>query len=201
MDPAGTVTFRGTDRNLLLSFTWTLMLAGEAAASNVTVQVLEPREGTDDGLQPSEEISRAGVMDKVAVWVLPLKTAVTVADWVVVTVPAVAVKLAELAPLGKVTLMGTDRAALLLESAAAPVVGVGPLRVTVQLEDDPETSDVGLHVTEVIVMPETAVIVPPVAVIGRGCPAGEAATGLVMPMEVELVEAARVTLIVATAPL
>ena len=53
---------------------------------------------------------------RLAVWVELFKVAVTVALWVVVKVPAVAVKLAEVAEAATVTEAGTVRAELLLDN-------------------------------------------------------------------------------------
>jgi hypothetical protein len=88
----------------------------------VTVQVLALPEVRLDGLH-CREAKASGVADgrivSEAVCVLLPSEAVITAVWVVVTVPAVAVKLAEAAPAATVTEAGTLRAVLLLESAIA----------------------------------------------------------------------------------
>jgi hypothetical protein len=62
------------------------------------------------------------------------------------TVPAVALKAAELLLAGTVTDVGTLRDALLLESATAlPLVGAAWLRVTVHVLDAPELTLAGLQ--------------------------------------------------------
>jgi hypothetical protein len=61
--------------------------------------------------------------------------AVAVADWFVVIVPAVAVKVAVVAPAATVIEVGRDKRALLLDSAIlAPPVGAGEDNVTVQVD-------------------------------------------------------------------
>ena len=83
------------------------------------------------------------------------------------TVPAVAVKLAVVAPAVTVTDPGTLKAPLFEESPTeAPPVGAADVRVTVQVElppeatefgvqDKPETADAeaGVTVTEVVALP------------------------------------------------
>ena len=68
----------------------------------------------------------------------------------VVIVPAVAVKPADVAPAGTVTEpAGTGSNALLLDrDTAVPPVGAAPLSVTVQLVPAPEFKLVGLHVSD-----------------------------------------------------
>ena len=66
-----------------------------------------------------------------------------------VTVPAVAVKFAVVAPTATVTEAGVVRAVLLRESATTePPVGAARDRVTVQVELDLETTLVGVHASE-----------------------------------------------------
>ena len=61
---------------------------------------------------------------KVAVWKVPLRLAVMVADWLVVMVPTVALKVAEVLLAGTATDAETGSAGLLLESATVlPPVG------------------------------------------------------------------------------
>jgi len=88
------------------------------------VQVLEAPEFTLVGLQAREETSTGATRLKLAVWEPPFSVAVTVADWVVVIVPRVAVKVVEALLAGTVADAGTVSAELLLESATAlPPVG------------------------------------------------------------------------------
>jgi len=67
------------------------------------VQAVEAPEFTLVGLQARVETSVGAIRLKVAVWEEPLRLAVMVADWLAVTVLAVAVKVAEVAPAGTVT--------------------------------------------------------------------------------------------------
>ena len=63
--------------------------------------------------------------------------------------PAVAGKVVLLLPAATVTEEGTIRVVEAeLNETAVPPEGAPPLRVTVQVDDDPGISDPGLHVTE-----------------------------------------------------
>ncbi len=76
------------------------------------------------GLQESAETKVGATRVKPALCEDPLSVAVTVAAWVVVMVPTVAVKLAETALAATVTEAGTVSAALLLEiPTTLPPVG------------------------------------------------------------------------------
>ena len=76
------------------------------------------------GLQAREETSMGATSVKVVVCEAPFRVAVMVADWVVVIVPTVAVKVVEALLAGTVTDAGTVSAVLLLDSATAlPPVG------------------------------------------------------------------------------
>ena len=80
------------------------------------MQVVEAPELTLVGLQAKLE-TRVGVIRlRVAFCELPLRLAVTVAVWVVVMVPRLAVNVAEVLLAGTVTDAGTVNAVLLLES-------------------------------------------------------------------------------------
>ena len=71
------------------------------------------------GLQASAETRVGATRLTVAVWDEPLRVAVTVAVWVVVMLPRLAVRVAEVLLAGTVTDAGTVSAALLLESPTA----------------------------------------------------------------------------------
>ena len=76
------------------------------------------------GLQARAETSMGAARLKVVLWEARFRVAVMVADWVVVIVPTVAVKVVEVLLAGTVTDAGTVSAVLLLESATAlPPVG------------------------------------------------------------------------------
>jgi hypothetical protein len=90
----------------------------------VTVQVVDAPELTLLELQPRAETSMGAARLKVVLWEARFRVAVMVADWVVVIVPTVAVKVVEVLLAGTVTDAGTVSAVLLLESATAlPPVG------------------------------------------------------------------------------
>jgi hypothetical protein len=81
-----------------------------------TVQLAAAPELTLVGLQASAETRVGATRLKVALWDEPLRLAVTVAVCVVVMVPRLAVKVAEVLLAGTVTDAGTVNAVLLLES-------------------------------------------------------------------------------------
>ena len=71
----------------------------------------------------------------VACWFRPFKVAVTVALWLLLTVPEVAVKVAVLWPVATVTLAGTVSDPLLLESETVAALVAALFNVTVQVLD------------------------------------------------------------------
>ena len=98
------------------------------------------------------------------------------------TVPALAGKVAAVAPAAKVTEAGTARAALsLLNASDAPPNGAAPDSVTVHVLEAPDARLVGVQLS-----PETAIAavitVPPVAPTPRPLPSGEAPRWLSTPI-------------------
>jgi hypothetical protein len=83
----------------------------------VTVQVVDAPEFTLVGLHASAETRVGAIRLKVAVLEEPLRVAVMIADWLMVMVATVALKVAEVLLAGTVTDAATGRAVLLLESA------------------------------------------------------------------------------------
>ena len=71
----------------------------------------------------------------VACWLWPLRVAVTMAFWLLLTVPAVAVKVALLWPDATVTLAGTVSNPLLLASETVAALMAALFNVTVQVLD------------------------------------------------------------------
>ena len=112
------------------------------------MQVVEAPEFTLVGLQARPETKMGATRLKVAVWEALLSVAVMVTLWVVLTMPAVAVKLALLAPLDTVTEVGTLRLALLTLSATLMLDGASWFRVTTHVLLLPEDRLEGLHCTE-----------------------------------------------------
>lgn len=114
--PAATDTECGTVSSALLSDSVTVLPAGGAARFNVTEQVLDALELTLAGLQVRADTSTGATKVKEALWEAPFNFAVRAAPWVVVMVPAVAVKVVDVLLAGTVTDAATDSAELLLES-------------------------------------------------------------------------------------
>jgi hypothetical protein len=86
---------------------------------------------------------------RIACRLTPLRVAVTVAFWVVLTVPLVAAKVALLWPEGTATLAGTESIPLLLARATvARLVAVLP-KVTVQVVEELLPKAAGAHASEV----------------------------------------------------
>ena len=94
------------------------------------------------------------VNEMVPVCELPFNVAVMMAVWFDVKLPAVALKVAEMAPAATVTDAGTvTTAVLLLRPTAAPPFGAAWVKVTVQVVVLPEPSVPGVHVTEITPAP------------------------------------------------
>jgi hypothetical protein len=127
--------------------------------------VVDAPELTLVGLQASAETRVGATKLTVAVWEEPpLRLEITVADWFVVMVPAVAMKVAELAPADTVTDVGTVSTALLSDTVTATGEETASLKLTVQLVEAPEAKVPGLQLSDAT-LSGNAVIVPPVAVV------------------------------------
>jgi hypothetical protein len=86
-------------------------------------------------------VKTAGWIVRVAVWVVPLRAAEIVAVTVVAAPGVLIVNVAEVAPAGMVTVVGTVAAALLEESVTTlPPLGAALLRVTVPTDVLPPTT-------------------------------------------------------------
>ena len=143
--PDATVTDAGAVSAVLLSETVTTDPPLGAAPETVTVQIEAAPETTLAGAQPRLlTVTAAGVTVTLAVFELPLSDAVTVTAWFAVTVPAVAVNVALVAPDATVTDAGAVSAVLLSETVTTdPPPGAAPESVTVQVEAAPDTTDAG----------------------------------------------------------
>jgi hypothetical protein len=134
LSPAPILTLAGTVTLALLLDSVTLA-ALTVAAFNVTVQVEVPGAFTVPGEQLKLLICAAAARLMVAGWLWPLKVAVTVAFWLLFTVPEVAVKVAVPWPEATTTLAGTVSNPLLLESATVVALVAALFKVTVQVLD------------------------------------------------------------------
>jgi hypothetical protein len=118
---AATVTEAGTTRVELLSERVTKRPDAGAAPLKATVQVVLAPEASVVGEQVRElnVTAACGPRVRVAVLEAPLSDAVRTADWLVETVPALAVKVEVEAPAATVTEVGTVRSVVLLATETA----------------------------------------------------------------------------------
>ena len=91
----------------------------------------------------------AAVRLMVDCWLCPFKVAVTMALWLLLTIPEVAVKVALLWPDATLTLAGTVSNPLLLLSATVAALLVALFKVTVQVLDALLPRVEGAHATDV----------------------------------------------------
>jgi len=116
------------------------------------------------------------------------------------TVPALAVKVADVVPAATVTDAGTESVPVLLERPmVAPPADAGWFSEAVQVDEPLLLSEVGLHESPVNAGGGT-VMVPPVPVMVMALPAADAPERLVSPTDVVSAEFVIVTLITATTP-
>ena len=132
--PTPILTLPGTVTLALLLDSVTLA-ALTAAAVKVTVQVEVPGAFTVVGEQVKLLSCAAAARLIVAGWLRPFKVAVTVAVWLLLTVPEVAVKVVLLWPDATTTLAGTVSNPLLLTSVTVAALVAALFKVTVQLLD------------------------------------------------------------------
>jgi hypothetical protein len=161
--PAATVAEAGVVNAVLLSERVTAEPPLGAAPDNVTVQVELALEATLVGEQASLlSVTAAGaVIVTAAVAVLPFSDAVIVTDWLLVTEPAVTVKVPVVAPAATVAEAGVVNAVLLSERVTVvPPLGAAPDNVAVQVELAPEATLAGLHCTEEMVGGAATAVVP-----------------------------------------
>ncbi len=148
-----------------------------AALDKVTVQVVAPLDVSPATAHCREEIRGRVAKAIVALVVVPLREAVTVALWFDLNCPAFTVNVPALDPAP----INSEFTAVAIPPVAprltfAPPAPAGPLRVTVQVAEAPGPSEAGLQARELIVAATAALICPPVAVIGTAVPLEAAAT-------------------------
>lgn len=132
---------------LLLESATVIPPAG-AARVRLTVPVEEDPPTTDVGLSETLESAAAGVIVSAPVLVTPLSAALIVAVAVVVTAKVVTGNVAVVSPAATPTEAGTVAFELLLERATVtPPEGAGPVSVTVPVDADPPTTEVGFSDT------------------------------------------------------
>ena len=116
LDPVTALAEAGTVRVELLLDNEIVVPPEGAAWLSAIVQVENPPETSEDGLQAREVTSMGATRFRVAFWEAPFRVAVTVAVWLVVSVAAVAVKVAVVFPAATTTEAGTVNFELLLVS-------------------------------------------------------------------------------------
>jgi hypothetical protein len=111
----------------------------------------------------------AAASEIVAVWEVPLSVAVSVADWSLVIVPAVAVNVAAVLPAPTVIEAGTVNAAALLDSATVAPTVFDTVTVHVALPPDPRLAGAQVNplTTGAVASAIVAVAVPPFNVAVR----------------------------------
>jgi len=134
LSPAPILTLPGTVTLALLLASATLV-ALEAAAVRLAVQVAVPGAFTVEGEQLMLLKIEAAARLMVACWLWPLRVAVTIALWLLLTTPEVDVKVALLWPKATVTLAGTVSNPLLLARETAAALSAALFNVTVQVLD------------------------------------------------------------------
>lgn len=145
---AATVTLAGTVRLVLLLVNATVDPPVGATLLSVTVQVPVPAPVNEAGLQvrPLTVTVAVAFIATVELALAPLAVAVTVPEQSLEIVPAVAEKVAVVAPAATVTEAGVVRRVLLDERVtASPPVAAAVLVVTVQVETALDVSDVGVQ--------------------------------------------------------
>ena len=130
-----------------------------AALARVTVHVLAAAEFRLVGLHASEETVTGATRLMVAVCDIPLSVAVTVALWSVVTVPAVAIKVAVVAPAATVIEAGVVSRALLSDTVTVVAAVAACDNVTVQVLLADEFRLLGEHASDISVTGATRLIV------------------------------------------
>jgi hypothetical protein len=134
LSPVPILTLPGTVTLVLLLSSVTLT-APEVAAVSVTVQVEVPGAFTVVSEQVKLLSCAAAAKLMVACWLWPLRVAVTMALWLLLAVPEVAVKVALLWPNATVTLAGTVSDPLLLASDTVATLRAALFNVTVHVLD------------------------------------------------------------------
>ena len=134
LSPAPILTLPGTVM-LALLLTSATLAALEVAAVNAAVQVEVPGALTVDGEQVKLLIWTAAARLMVDCLLWPLRVAVTMALWLLLTIPEAAVKVLLLWPVATTTLAGTVSNPLLLASVTVAALVAALFKVTVQVLD------------------------------------------------------------------
>lgn len=126
--------------------------------------------------------------------------AVSVTVSIVIVVPAAAVKVAELAPAGTVTVAGMVIRELVLDSATEVRADAAWFKVTLQVPEALGATTSGLQRNDVKLGGTVVAIVPPEPVVWIALPDAEVLRALVTLIVVEDVAADSVTVRTATTP-
>jgi hypothetical protein len=147
-NPAPMLTIAGMVM-FALSLESVALAALTVAAAKVTVQAEVPGAFTIRGEQLKLLICAAAARLIVDGWLWPFKVAVTMALWLLLTVPEVAVKVALPWPEAKTTLAGKASTPLLLASTTVAALVAGLFKVIVQMLDELLPRVEGVHASEV----------------------------------------------------
>jgi hypothetical protein len=200
---AATVTDEGTVTLALLLDSDTVIPPAWAGRLSDTVQVEVPGPWTEAGAHDTLLSCGSAETTTVSVRVTPLAPAVTVTVWSLDTDPAVAVKLALLAPFGTETEEGTVSAALLLDRLTAKLPVAFLLSVTEQEIEAPAATLAGhateLNVTGAVSVTENVRVTPfadavMIAVMSEATAAVEAAKVAAVDDAATVTDAGTVTL-------
>jgi hypothetical protein len=197
---AGTVTDAGTVSAALLLESETVLPPLGAASFRVMVQVVAAPALTLAGLQASTVTTAGSTRLRVVVSKVPFRVALMVALWFDERRPAVAMKLAELAPIDIVTDEGTVSSALLLDRVTVVAAEAPWFTVTVQVVEAPEVTVPGLQLEDVKPTGTIAVIVPPVAVVCVALPAAEVPSAFATLIVAPVLAGDNVAVTTATTP-
>jgi hypothetical protein len=150
--PAATDTEAGTVSRLLLEASVMVAPAVGAALVRVTVQVaeaLDARLVAPHCNADSAAAATGAVSESDADFELPLRAAVTVTAWSALRVPAVTVKVAEVAPAATATEAGAVSRVLFFEIVTvAPPAGTAALKPAMQVVEAPEARLVAAQLRE-----------------------------------------------------
>lgn len=201
--PDATRTEAGTVKaDVMLLARATVAPLPPGAEERVTVQVVDADEASVVFAQASddnEDVPGLWVRDRFVLALAPFRVPVTVAVWLVVKEPAVALNVAVEPPAGTVTVEGT----VTLFVALRPTVvsaDTAALNVAVQTAIPPGAREVGEQLIRLRRTPVAGVMVPPLVLTEAKVPVGSEASPPVTPIATDEDPGAKVMAACATTP-